>query len=68
MAVATCLFRRVQGLRSADNISALTPHRQCLKRLNDGELGTGWLFLVEYGEELKPQGAVIMPELITAKF
>ncbi len=26
------------------------------KRLIDGERGTGWLFLVEYGEELKPQG------------
>ena len=27
------------------------------KRLIDGERGTGWLFLVEYGEELKPQGS-----------
>jgi len=27
------------------------------KRLIDGERGTGWLFLVEYGAELKPSGA-----------
>jgi superfamily II DNA helicase RecQ len=36
----------------------LTTHRivNVEKRLIDGERGTGWLFLVEYGSEIKTQG------------
>ncbi len=36
----------------------LTSHRivNVEKRLIDGERGTGWLFLVEYGSEIKTQG------------
>ena len=36
----------------------LTAHRivNIEKRLIDGERGTGWLFLVEYGSEIKTQG------------
>jgi hypothetical protein len=36
----------------------LTSHRivNIEKRLIDGERGTGWLFLVEYGSEIKTQG------------
>lgn len=33
-----------------------------------GERGTGWLFLVEYGEELKPQGGITVSESIPWNF